>query len=63
MAGELLREAAATARGKGAHSLLTVSPIAMERFIRIAGFECLRLGPPKIIDGYHYSGLSDTYLR
>ena len=49
---ELLRESLACAKSKGAKRVICVSTIGVERLMRRAGFDCHRVGPPKIVDGY-----------
>ena len=49
---ELLRQTLMNARSLGAQSIISVSPIGVERLLRRAGFKAHRAGPPKIIDGY-----------
>jgi acyl homoserine lactone synthase len=49
--GDLLRAAMRCAAAHGAKRLITVSPLAVERLLRKAGFETQRAGPAQIIDG------------
>jgi acyl homoserine lactone synthase len=50
-ASNLLRQVIQVANANGANSLITVSPIAMERLLRVNGFRVSRAGLPMIIDG------------
>lgn len=52
LALELLREAIHCAAQLGAKTIITVSPVGIERILRNAGFHAHRAGPPMIIDGY-----------
>jgi len=45
-AASLFRQVAQVARDHGARQLVTVSPVGMERLLRINGFHSLRAGPP-----------------
>lgn len=45
-AASLFRQVVRVARECGAHKLVTVSPVGMERLLRINGFHSLRAGPP-----------------
>lgn len=51
VAVQLLRESLACAATHGAESLLTVSPLGVERLLQRAGFACHRAGPPMVVDG------------
>jgi N-acyl-L-homoserine lactone synthetase len=48
-ASDLLRQAIQTAKMKGAHTLITVSPVGMERLLRLNGFRAERAGRPSMI--------------
>lgn len=50
IAVELLRASIASAAAHGAKRLITVSPVGVERLLRVAGFHSHRAGPPVIID-------------
>jgi acyl homoserine lactone synthase len=52
IAVELLRESIRVAREHGAESLITVSPLGIERLLRRAGFRAHRAAPPCIVDGH-----------
>lgn len=52
IAVQLLRETVSVARGLGARSLISVSPVGVERLLRAAGFQARRAGPPMQIDGH-----------
>jgi len=47
----LMREAMSCAAAQGARRLVTVTVLAMERLIRLAGIHAHRAGPPRIVDG------------
>jgi len=49
---ELLRECIQVAWQHGARHMITVSPLAIERLLRRAGFTSQRAAPPKVIGGY-----------
>lgn len=51
LAVQLLRQALACAAARGARSVVTVSPLAVERLLRRAGFQAQRLAPPVVRDG------------
>jgi N-acyl-L-homoserine lactone synthetase len=46
-ASTLLRQVIHTAKSNGAGSLITVSPVGMERLLRLNGFDVRRAGAPK----------------
>lgn len=46
-ASDLLRQVIHTANANGANSLITVSPVGMERLLRLNGFDVRRAGVPK----------------
>jgi acyl homoserine lactone synthase len=48
----LLREAMRVASELGAQHLITVSPLAVERLLRKAGFRAHRAGPPIVVGGH-----------
>ncbi|QFY41213.1 GNAT family N-acetyltransferase [Candidatus Methylospira mobilis] len=49
---KLLREAIACAMKRGAKRVITVSPIGIERLLKLSGLHAHRAGPPMIIDGH-----------
>ncbi|ACX95803.1 acyl-homoserine-lactone synthase [Halothiobacillus neapolitanus] len=48
----LLRSSLQTAATLGAKSVITVSPIGIERLLRHAGFQAHRAGPPMVVGGH-----------
>lgn len=56
-ASNLLRQVIRVANSNGANSLITVSPIAMERLLRVNGFRVSRTGVPMIVEGGGVVGL------
>lgn len=52
IAVELLRASIKVAHERGAESLITVSPLGIERLLRRAGFRAHRAAPPCIVDGH-----------
>lgn len=50
-ASTLLRKVIQAAKSNGAGSLITVSPVGMERLLRLNGFEVRRAGAPKFHQG------------
>jgi N-acyl-L-homoserine lactone synthetase len=52
IAVDLLRNAIRTAARLGAKRLITVSPVGVERLLRLAGFRAHRAAPPRILNGY-----------
>lgn len=47
----LLQASLECAAGHGAKRFITVSPLGVERLLRIAGFKAHRLAPPTLVDG------------
>lgn len=50
-ASELLRNVMRTSKLLGAQTLVTVSPVGMERLMRLNGFRAMRSGPPILNHG------------
>ena len=48
----LLLKAMACARQNGAKTIISVSPIGVERLLKRMGVSSVRAGPPMIVDGY-----------
>lgn len=51
-ARDLFRRAVSVAREQGAGTLITVSPIGMERLLRASGFHSVRAGAPALHGGW-----------
>jgi acyl homoserine lactone synthase len=49
---KLLKEAIACAAKRGAKRVITVSPVGIERLLKLSGLHAHRAGPPMIIDGH-----------
>lgn len=49
---ELLNKSLACAQSHGAKKIICVSTIGVERLMRRAGFDCHRIGPPRMVDGF-----------
>ncbi len=50
-ASKFFRHVVEVAKERGAHTLITVSPLGMERLLRLSGFHAMRAGAPVICEG------------
>jgi acyl homoserine lactone synthase len=48
IAPDFLRQVMQTAKSRGAHTLITVSPVGIERLLRVNGFKAKRAGIPQL---------------
>lgn len=60
-ASALLRQVIQTAKMKGANTLITVSPVGMERLLRLNGYAVIRAGIPYMLNSISTVALQITF--
>ena len=53
---ELMSATLRVAKKLGAKKIVSVSPVGVERMLRMAGFKARRMGPPTMVNGFNFVG-------